>query len=193
MVMIFLSPLSGDLPSVTQDCREEVPVPAPSWFRPPIGRVRRVHVNGLDEYVRAVGNTPAKEAGLRYESSVQQALSQILSDYIPSPKCTFVDDGPPRVAIPDGIYTPKHEDLFVIFEIKYSHIPDAWWQLERKYKPILQVWRPKSHILCVEIVRTFDSAVPFPCQFEFIPSLEGLLSYISGAAKQTFGVFQWRP
>lgn len=186
---MLLSPLSSSLAAAS----EEVPVPAPSWFRGINGHASRVWLEEAEKYTPEKGDTAARKAGLHYEAKVQQALMQILPGYMAAPKVTFVDKSGMRFAIPDGIYAPDKENLLTVFEIKFSHVPDAWWQLEKKYRPLLEIWRPNSRVLSVEIVRTFDSAVPFPCKFEFLPSLEALFSFVSGAAKEPFGVFQWRP
>lgn len=189
---MFLSPLSSPL-LAEGGSNHAIQVPAPSWFKPPKGRINQVSVNLTREYSRGKGNSAAKMAGLRYEAHVQKALVDLLVEYVPSPLVQFFDDSGVHHCEPDGIYLPPASEDVFIFEIKISHMPDAWWQLERKYKPILQAWRPQASIRCIEIVRTFDSSVPFPCQFEFIPHVEGLLNFLTVSRRHDFGVFQWRP
>ena len=47
-------------------------------------------------------------------------------------------------------------------EVKIRHTADAWWQLHKLYKLVLQEVFPDKRIVCIEVCRTFDPAVVFP-------------------------------
>jgi hypothetical protein len=193
---MFLSPLSGKLPTSepgSADGAAEVPVPAPSWFRGITGRIHSVSLNLEKEYSPQKGNSAARSAGLRYESKAQEALAAILDEgYYSTPVISFADDSGRHLAIPDGIYLHPEKPWVFIFEIKSSHMADAWWQLERKYKPLLQAYWPQHQIFCVEMVRTFDAAAPFPCKFELLPELKDFADFLFGQ-RGHWGVLPWRP
>lgn len=157
----------------------------PPRFRGITGPLREVRLQPR-EYVRQHGMTSAQEAGRRYESQVQRYLEDLfLAHYIPEPIISFTDNGLYRTIRPDGVLIER--DFVVIFEMKYQHCPEAWWQLEKLYKVALGdlYHRPIS---LVEICRTFDPATPFPCEFEFVPDLESWVSVY----RPSFGVYQWR-
>jgi len=46
--------------------------------------------------------------------------------------------------------------FMVIVEVKIQHMPEAWWQLEAAYRPILQAAAPKADIYCLEVCRSYD-------------------------------------
>ena len=62
----------------------------------------------------------------------------------------------------DGLlFTPEQFRLLIV-EVKYKHTPDAYWQLEDKYVPVLRRMFPNWEIATVEIVKWFDPSTPFP-------------------------------
>jgi hypothetical protein len=159
----------------------EVP---PLRFRPLVGPVREVDIRPCS-YVRQHGQTLSQESGRRYEAQVQEFLQKRFLSYLPEPTVNFTDAGFYRSARPDGVLPFK--DHVVVFEIKFTHVPEAWWQLEKLYKVVLDglYHRPIS---LVEICRSYDPATPFPCPIELIPDLESWVS----EHRPTFGVYQWR-
>jgi hypothetical protein len=186
--MTFLSPLSGS----PDDGRSQVPVavPAPPHFRPLISTPFNVRPNYDNDYVRQRGNSAAKESGLRYESQVQEFLLSHFSDrYTPSPYFHFQDGNLHRTIIPDGLLVDPSTSArtAILVEIKFSHMADAWWQMEKLYKPVLQVLYPHLRISCLEICRQYDPASPFPCLYEFVEDLEEFVRRPS-----PWGVFRWK-
>lgn len=160
-----------------------ISVPPPR-FRGITGPLSEVHIKHRD-YVRGTGFTDAQHNGLRYESQVQDQLVKMFSEYTPEPELHFIDQGVYRNVRPDGILVG--ENHLVIFEIKYQHVPEAWWQLEKLYKVVLDglYHRPIS---LVEICRSYDPATPFPCEVGMISDLETWVSEY----RPIFGVHVWR-
>jgi hypothetical protein len=119
------------------------------------------------------------------KAAVHDFLHSIFPHCAPAPELRFTDNGVQRIAIPDGVLPLR--DFGFVFEIKYSHCPEAWWQTEKLYKPLLEKWfcRPFSSI---EICRHYDPAVPFPSPVTLIGDLEEWCA----EPRTEFGVFEWR-
>lgn len=157
----------------------------PPRFRPIIGPIREVRLQPR-EYVRQHGMTSSQEIGRRYESQVQRYLEDLfMAHYIPEPIISFMDNSLYRTIRPDGVLVEK--DFVFIFEMKYQHVPEAWWQLEKLYKQAL-VSLYHRPISLVEICRSYDPATPFPCEVELVSDLEAWVS----RPRETFGVHVWR-
>lgn len=156
----------------------------PPRFRGITGPLTGVSIKHRD-YVRGTGFTDAQHIGLRYEAQVQSQLVKLFQEYVPEPELSFYDQGVRRSVRPDGILVRKNH--LVIFEIKYTHVPEAWWQLEKLYKVVLDglYHRPIS---LVEICRSYDPSTPFPCEVGMISDLETWVS----EHRSTFGVYVWR-
>lgn len=170
------------IPQLESRAAGAIKVPPPR-FRP-LGHVSHVNLQNRD-YVRAQGMTLAQQAGLRYEAKVQEWMLTRFVNYLSGPVLSFLDDSVVRALKPDGLLIgPSH---IVIFEIKHQHCPEAWWQLEKLYKVALDelYHRPIS---LVEICRSYDPAMPFPCEVELVSDLEEwTLKH-----QPVFGVYVWR-
>lgn len=162
-------------------------VPPPPSFRPPRGAIRDVTVTPVN-YVRATGNTAAKMAGLRFEAKCQARLAAQWPEYLPSPRIDFWDDTGHRFVWPDGLLALH--DRLVLFEIKRQHMPEAWWQLERLYRPLLAAGS-RLPTQVIEIVHTYDPQMPFPCPVTLVQDL--LCWTRDESALVKFGVVVWRP
>lgn len=141
--------------------------PQPSWFRP-AGKVTAAR---FDE--RGSGFGPRRASGrrgegLRYEHKALQRLDTLYPGMLVwGPWLRFSSAGRPyeRWCQPDGLLIDVNAGVIVVVEVKHHHTAEAWWQLERLYKPVLrhlfpeQLWR----IELLEVVRWFDPAVLFPC------------------------------
>jgi hypothetical protein len=136
-------------------------------------------------YVRGEGQTTAHKIGLRYEAQVQDYLQSVLGNYDPTPVIRFTCNGLQRIAIPDAVQ--QRSTHTVVFEIKYTHCPEAWWQLRRLYEPLLRRRLGKA-VTCVEVCRSYDPATLLP---EPVVLIDDLQAWISEPRKE-FGVFQWR-
>jgi len=160
----------------------------PPRFRT-LGRVSHVSITWRD-YVRGTGLTDAQKNGLRYEAQVQEDLVERFtleqgSAYKPEPRLRFLDDGVTRELRPDGLL--QCPDHVFIFEIKYGHVPEAWWQLEKLYKVALAN-RYHCPISLVEVCRSYDPATPFPVPVTLVTDLEDWVS----RPRDDFGVYVWR-
>lgn len=155
----------------------------PPRFRP-LGNVTHISVS-LRDYTRGRGLTEAQKNGLRYESYVQEYLQERFGGYTAEPVVQCLDDGVQRELRPDGVL--RFQDRVFIFEIKYGHVPEAWWQLEKLYKKALAKYY-HCPISLVEICRSYDPAMPFPVPVTLIPDLDDWVSRPRGA----FGVYVWR-
>lgn len=156
----------------------------PLRFRP-LGNISQVTLQNRD-YVRHEGQTEVQEIGLRYESQVQKVLKEMFPIYLAGPVITLLDDSVMRSLRPDGLLI--HAYGVFIFEIKYQHCPEAWWQLEKLYKRASEklFHRPIS---LVEVCRTYDPATPFPCEVTLVPDLN---DWVSQPRPDHFGVHVWR-
>lgn len=174
------------LPSFLSPDRPTVNVPAPLGFRPVVGTPRRGQM--LDgSGIKAEGNTAARAGGLRYERTVSEYIQTILltNRLFIQPILQFCDATGPRRCIPDlVILTPRHA---IVAEVKIQHMPEAWWQLRRLYQPVVASYF-NLPTFCLEIVKSFDAAMPFPEQIKMV---EDLLSYLAEPFPE-FAVYIWR-
>lgn len=169
-----------------------VAVPPPWRFLAPQGPVTEARLAlkanevsgaaGVSGAAAGRGFTPAQRSGLRYEAKVQNAISNLFPDYIPSPHVQFLDSAGWRTCIPDGLLSLR-EALF-IFEIKNQHSPESWWQLEKLYRPVLQILYPSKRIFCLEVCRLFDPATPYPAEFTLITDIK---AWIQGRPIESSG------
>lgn len=175
--MISISPLSsGSLPVV---------VPPQAGFRVPVGKIRNVRFEEVP-YVRTRGNTAARENGLRFEAKVQDHFTWIWSGYFAGPVLHFDDDRGRNICVPDGVFLCP--DRIVVFEVKSQHMPEAWWQLCRKYRPVLEVWQTDRPVQVVEVVKSYDPAMPFPCPVKVVESPSSIFNLSS----KDFCVLIWK-
>lgn len=64
----------------------------------------------------------------------------------------------------DGLlFRPKQQKVLII-EVKYKHTPDAYWQLEEKYVPVVRKLFPEWEISTLEIVKWYDPSTSFPVE-----------------------------
>jgi len=141
----------------------------------------------------------ARANGIRYEWQVYEWLHDGLGHMhrpVHIQHCIhFSDDNGYRTIIPDAfIVLPE---LVFLLEVKSQHMPETWWQCEKLYKPVLSAIYQKP-VFCVEIVKTYDPQMPFPCE---VVMIEDLLAYVQqthilsddpdGHPPQ-WGVFKWR-
>jgi hypothetical protein len=157
----------------------------PPRFRAIAGSVSEVKLSN-NPYHTAVGITDAQRLGLRYERIVQDRIREIFPGYVAGAYIHFCDDLVYRTAQPDGLLV--FDDYLFIVEIKYQHVPEAWWQLDQLYKPLAQKLWPQKEIGLLEICRIYDPATPFPCD---VTLFDDLREWVSQSRKE-FGVLVWR-
>lgn len=138
----------------------------------------------------------AQRAGKRYERKVLKALEKQFSN----------NEGISLRIAPWIAYTvfsssindEKHcqPDLLLetanevfLCEIKLSHTIDAFWQLSALYLPVVRLLYNKKPVRLVEITRSFDPAVRFPCEMRLFFSIEHILRT---PATKAIEVLQWK-
>lgn len=87
------------------------------------------------------GMQGAKANGLRYERRVHTYfLDRYPEHYTPAPWLKFYRrrEANPRFCEPDGLLVDLALGLIFVCEIKYSHTPLAWWQVNDLYIPVLR-------------------------------------------------------
>ena len=135
------------------------------------------------------GFSAAQKAGLRFERKVHAALSENYQHrYRQSLVLRYTDaDDNSGGAILDGLL----QDLngLTIIEIKAQHSPESWWQLRKKYEPIVRFIFPQQRVVLLEICRSLDAAMPYPEAYEYVEHLD---NFLKKAPDGTLGVFQWR-
>lgn len=139
----------------------------PSTFKP-AGTVISAKWSSAPAFAAAPKRRTGRRAqGVRYERKVHEHLAELYPDrYVSSPwiRFTNVEDNNARWCQPDGLIIDLHAGEIVIVEVKYQHTSDAWWQLEKLYKPVLKVLFPPKlwSLRCVEVVKWFDPMTNFP-------------------------------
>ena len=106
----------------------------------------------------------AKANGVRYERKALDKLESIAPSegkWVRSPWIEFCDQSGKRWCQPDAFFMGSQN---IVFEIKYKHCAEAWFQLWRLYVPVLE------HLygvpFCgVEVVKWLDPAIQFPERF----------------------------
>jgi hypothetical protein len=185
MVLPSISPLSDSGISNPQ-----VNIPPPLRFKPLVGIPKNVSIGAARVQVQIhPGMSAAKANGIRYEWQVYEWLRELmapLSQPIHIQHCIhFSDDNGYRTVIPDA-FTVFH-DIVVLFEVKSQHMPETWWQCEKLYKPLLEAIFDRP-VFCVEIVKTYDPQMPFPCEVKMI---DDLVEWMENP-QCPWGVFKWR-
>lgn len=176
------------IPSLLSTLDRRIAAERPHNFRLIAGPSRVTRVIPTD-YARALGRTDAQRTGLRYEEKVQRALLDRFEPeaYWSAPHIHFCDNSGHRTAMPDGLLTL--DGIKYVFEIKIGHCAQAWWQLERLYRPLVEQYYHSFEVRVCEICRSFDPAVSFPATIKRLESLDDL----SSLGRDDFGVLTWRP
>lgn len=136
--------------------------------------------------------TRAQRAGVYFERKAQAMLSAKLPGYEASPWFSFREATSRkgrRWCQPDGILVLP--EVTVIFEIKIRTLPQAWWQLVKLYKPVVQKALSPERIALVQVLGSFDPAVPYPGRILHLDTLD-VLSLRKLEAEDVY-TFTWRP
>jgi hypothetical protein len=132
----------------------------------------------------------AKYLGLKYEKRAQEHLEQTYGDrYVPGPWFKYFDKGDEELkwCQLDGLYIDVKRGLIVLVEIKLRHTSHAWWQLEKKYLPVVKhVFGLDFKYALVEFVKWYDGTEPYPVPISLRPCL-------ADANERDFQVTIWRP
>ena len=125
--------------------------------------------------VRVKPKKGAKYLGIKYEEKVQKLLLQeFKGKYAPSPWFKYFDAGDEKLKYCqlDGVYVDVKRNLIVLVEMKLRHTQAAWWQLQRKYLPVLRhVYGEKYKYALVEVCKWYEGTEPFPVPISLRPSV----------------------
>ena len=116
-----------------------------------------------------------EKMGIRYERRVHTRLLDAwgFGNYFPSQWFVFGDGERAHYFQPDGILLLANPNRIAIVEVKYQHTPDAFWQLEHFYLPLLRCFfrRASRPLVTVEVCKWYDPAVPFPRSVRMVEDL----------------------
>lgn len=163
-----------------------VQVPAPPHFRAIVLPVKEA---ALGNWTRSsTGVSAAQKSGLRYEKKIHIALRERYGFmYHESQAIHYVDNSGGGTCIPDGII--KLPTCIVVVEVKSQHMPESWWQLRKKYEPIVRAVWPGEDILLLEICRSLDIDMPYPEKFTIVEDLD---KWTLDASDGSLGVLKWK-
>ncbi len=119
--------------------------------------------------------TPLQKDGLRYERKFHERLhSQYGLAYIPGMWFEYFAMEEINFCQPDGLLLFPDRRQLLIVEVKRSHTPEAYWQLEHLYVPVLRAFMRDSgwQIATCEVVKWFDPCTRFPVKPVMRESLE---------------------
>ena len=103
--------------------------------------------------------------GIRYEQGLHRHFTLRFGDsYIASPWFQYIagDERRIRWCQPDALLIDFPRGQITIFEAKYQHTPDAWWQLQRYLTIVREVFGSTFTYALCEVVKWYDCAVRFP-------------------------------
>lgn len=99
------------------------------------------------------------------------ALGNAQLEYRQSPWMEFVDRSGRRWCQLDGLLINSLAPAACIYEVKYKHTADAWWQLTQLYLPVVRVALPAIRLISLcEIVHWHDPQVDFPQRYDLTDS-----------------------
>jgi len=152
--------------------------PPPKGFRPS-GRIGAVRWHtGTPNFAKGnTGGSAAQRAGISFENKVQRRLIDFHDNYWPGPWITFSAPAPGNLGTrwcqPDGLVVDLRRGFCTIVEIKISHTADAWWQLERLYRPVVSKLMGENwEIRTVEICKYYDVETVLPERHELVDSID---------------------
>lgn len=122
----------------------------------------------------------SKRKGLLYQERVVERLETMVEDTmvpLAGPWFEFVDATGHRYAQADWIGIDLSKGFVCIAEVKLNRVPDAWWQLNRLYLPLVERLFPEFDIGCLEIATTI-------CNFQTPDAVE-LVTSLSQVEKGT--------
>lgn len=162
--------------------------PPPANLRP-AGHVTKAFVSDTaPSFVRPQRRHGRRALGIRYEKAVQDYLEvRYGQSYIRSPWLHFANDKDVwHWCQPDGVLLQHERRRFTIIEVKYQHTSDAWWQVEKLYRPVLEFLFPGWECARCEVVKWFDGTIAFPEQTK-------LCEEIGAVPFGFFGVHIYKP
>ena len=111
--------------------------------------------------------TGARRRGVLYEWKVLEKLAEAVIGkpeltLIKHPWFEFWDENGRHWCQPDALLLGLEQNL--IYEVKYKHCAEAWFQLWRLYVPVLEKWAGSAGKKWqgIEVVKWHDPATNFP-------------------------------
>ena len=128
-----------------------------------------------------------KRTGIVYEKKGHEFFTEKFGNaYLPGPWIRFNDAGKMRWCQPDALVFSPFESRITILEFKYQHTSDAWWQLTKLYRPVVQRLFPEWQLRICEVVKWYDCDRVFPEPVRLVPDFDRLTA-------SDFGVHIWKP
>jgi len=156
--------------------QESAPLPTPKRFKPAIDVRSAKFLPGKPVFITRKKSRGKFAVGIRYERKVHEHLALLALgvpglNYVESPWIEFEDASGTRYCQLDGLLLDKTNRSALIYEVKYKHIANAWWQLTQLYEPVVRVLLPTYRPICLmEIVHWHDPQVTFPQRYDLTSS-----------------------
>lgn len=150
--------------------------PTPKRFKPAIDVRSARFLPGKPAFITRKKSRGKFAVGIRYERKVHEHLALLALgvpglQYIESPWIEFEDRSGQRYCQLDGLLIDTRAMAAIIYEVKYKHIANAWWQLTQLYEPVVRKLLPEYRPICLmEVVHWHDPQVSFPERYDLTSS-----------------------
>lgn len=142
------------------------------------------------QFAKTNGNVRgAKRKGLLYQEQVVDRLDALCGDRwepLAGPWFEFVDFSGHRYAQADWIGFDIRSGIIALVEIKYTRVPDAWWQMNRLYRPLLAKLFPQFKIAMLEIATNVVN-VKVPEEVQIVHSLDAVKPNATSFMRMSYG------
>lgn len=163
--------------SALQPCSQPRPqMRAASSFRP-AGEVKWGRVLAEQPaFVKREKLEGARARGVSYEGKALRMLQERFRNIVDrgaslavSPWLQFEDESGLRWCQPDAVGLYLAENFGVVYEVKYAHCSEAWFQIWKLYVPVLEKIYPGVRWLGCEICKWFEPQNSWPQTPVFTP------------------------
>ena len=176
-------------------------LPLPSQLIPrksfrPAGRVLCAeYMTGPPKFPTPGTTSKAQRLGKRYETKVIRKIKKLdIEGFVFGPWISFMSgSGSLRSCQPDMLWFNSRTKKGIIFEIKYTHTIDAYYQLVELYFPVVAKLHPEYEFSLVELTRSYDPAIQFPVPVDSLYfDLEELFATSHTSPQKSVSVLQWK-
>lgn len=150
---------------------------APNGFYTPQGIKSARILDSRPSFIRSKRVTGAYRRGIVYERKALDRLESEVSSipesvFLRSPWIEYIDDNGKHWCQPDAVgWSARSAPAGFVWEVKYKHCAEAWFQIWRLYIPVLERIYPSIKWQGIEVVKWFDASISFPEQFELSDSI----------------------
>ena len=141
---------------------------------PPLGNLEWVSKVSHPPFTPRTKSRIAKfSRGLKYEQIVHTRLSELYDkEFQPGPWFCYKSEADERrkYCQLDGILS-RADGSLVLLEVKYNHTPDAYFQLNNLYLPVVRKLYPTVDMALCEVVKWYDPATVFPSPVQLLPRI----------------------